>query len=157
MPTLRRTTPCKLLGSSAREGQTIKEAAGKFRQPLFYAGQDVELRMRALIAVAAVALTISACGDKAADGGANISENVAAEAIYSNDTTAIDAATGDASNMAADVAYTVNSIEADGDDAEDGRSTRNRSRRSTASESDAAPNDAGNAGAEDTAVDSNGV
>jgi hypothetical protein len=62
--------------------------------------------MRLLI-VSAAALALAACGkggqsDNIAAGG----ENLTAESIVSNDVTAIDAVTGDASNMAADVNYT---------------------------------------------------
>jgi hypothetical protein len=63
--------------------------------------------MRALILVAASALVLTGCGNNgqsANNTGAD--ENLAAENIVSNDVTAIDAVTGDASNMAADVNYT---------------------------------------------------
>lgn len=64
--------------------------------------------MRALLFVAGASLFLAACGDQgAADNAPNASANLAAEAIFANDTTAIDAATGDAANMAADVDYTV--------------------------------------------------
>ena len=63
--------------------------------------------MRALILVAGAGLALAACGDKSAtDADANASANLASEAIFANDTTVIDAATGDAANMAADVVYT---------------------------------------------------
>jgi hypothetical protein len=64
--------------------------------------------MRALILVAGASLCLAACGDQGgADNAANANADLAAEAIFANDTTAIDAATGDAANMAADVDYTV--------------------------------------------------
>ena len=62
--------------------------------------------MRALIPVAA-ALALAACGNNdQTDNTQNIDENLTAENIVSNDVTAIDAVTGDAANMAADVNYT---------------------------------------------------
>src|SRR5207253_6052684 len=63
--------------------------------------------MRALILVAGAALCLAACrNNDQADNTLNVDENLAAENIVSNDVTAIDAVTGDASNMAADVNYT---------------------------------------------------
>lgn len=64
--------------------------------------------MRALIFIAGASLFLAACRDPGAtDNAANANAGLAAEAIFANDTTAIDAATGDAANMAADVDYTV--------------------------------------------------
>ena len=63
--------------------------------------------MRLLILVAGSSLILTACGNKGQpDNTLNVDENLAAENIVSNDVTAIDAVTGDASNMAADVNYT---------------------------------------------------
>ena len=63
--------------------------------------------MRLLILVAGSSLILTACGNKGqTDNTLNVDENLAAENIVSNDVTAIDAVTGDASNMAADVNYT---------------------------------------------------
>jgi hypothetical protein len=63
-----------------------------------------EIRMRALILVAGAALALDACGNNdQADNTTNVDENLTAENIVSNDITAIDAVTGDAANMAADV------------------------------------------------------
>ena len=60
--------------------------------------------MRSLILIAAAALSVSACkNNDATDNTQNIDENLTAENIVSNDVTAIDAVTGDAANMAADV------------------------------------------------------
>jgi hypothetical protein len=60
--------------------------------------------MRALFLIASAALALAACGrkdgDEAATSGAG--DNLTAEAISANDTTAIDAATGEDANMAAD-------------------------------------------------------
>lgn len=63
--------------------------------------------MRIPILISA-ALLVSACGGKnAADNAAVGEENGASETIVTNDVTAIDAATGEAANMAADVNYTL--------------------------------------------------
>ena len=63
--------------------------------------------MRPLILVAIAALALSGCGNNdQADNTQNVDENLTAENIVSNDVTAIDAVTGDAANMAADVNYT---------------------------------------------------
>jgi hypothetical protein len=60
--------------------------------------------MRALILIAGAALALSSCGGKNDNGNdQNVGENLTAAAIVSNDVTAIDAVTGDAANMAADV------------------------------------------------------
>ena len=60
--------------------------------------------MRALILVAGAALALDACGNNdQADNTTNVDENLTAENIVSNDITAIDAVTGDAANMAADM------------------------------------------------------
>jgi hypothetical protein len=109
--------------------------------------------MRALILVAAASLAISACGTKqGSDNAVATSDNLAAEAIIANDTTAIDAATGDAANMAADVDYTISPANSgSGDVAASGHSA---TRRRPAESADA--NSSGDNSAE-TAVDSNGV
>jgi len=62
--------------------------------------------MRALIAIAGTALALAACGknDQTADTQ-NVGQNLSAADIVTNDVTAIDAVTGDAANMAADVNY----------------------------------------------------
>lgn len=61
--------------------------------------------MRAPILIAAT-LALAACGNNdQTDKTQNIDENLSAENIVSNDVTAIDAVTGDASNMAADVEF----------------------------------------------------
>src|SRR3954454_3020074 len=60
--------------------------------------------MRRLILTATAALAVTACGKNAQTGDANaVGDNLTAESIVSNDVTAIDAVTGDAANMAADV------------------------------------------------------
>jgi hypothetical protein len=58
------------------------------------------------IAIVAAALALAACSNNGqADNTQNVDENLTAESIVSNDVTAIDAVTGDAANMAADVDY----------------------------------------------------
>jgi hypothetical protein len=58
--------------------------------------------MRALILIAA-ALSLAACKNNSqVDNTQNVDESLTAENIVSNDVTAIDAVTGDASNMAAE-------------------------------------------------------
>jgi hypothetical protein len=60
--------------------------------------------MRALLLVAGAALALGACGkNKQSDETQNADDNLTAANIVSNDVTAIDAVTGDAANMAADV------------------------------------------------------
>jgi PBP1b-binding outer membrane lipoprotein LpoB len=60
--------------------------------------------MRALLLIAGVALALGGCGNNdQTDKTQNADENLTAENIVSNDVTAIDAVTGDAANMAADV------------------------------------------------------
>ena len=60
--------------------------------------------MRALILIAVTALSLGACkNNDQTDNTMNVDENLTAENIVSNDVTAIDAVTGDAANMAADV------------------------------------------------------
>ncbi|MFL6731456.1 MAG: hypothetical protein ACJ8EP_03855 [Sphingomicrobium sp.] len=59
--------------------------------------------MRAPLLLTAV-LALAGCGNNdQTDNTVNIGENLTAEDIVSNDVTAIDAVTGDAANMAADV------------------------------------------------------
>jgi hypothetical protein len=60
--------------------------------------------MRALLLIAGAALALGGCGNNdQTDKSQNADENLSAENIVSNDVTAIDAVTGDAANMAADV------------------------------------------------------
>jgi len=60
--------------------------------------------MRALVLIAGAALALAACkNNDQVDNTQNVDENLSAENIVSNDVTAIDAVTGDAANMAADV------------------------------------------------------
>jgi hypothetical protein len=65
-----------------------------------------EFSMRKVFPVLVAALALAACGhNDHTDKTQNVDENLTAENIVSNDVTAIDAVTGDASNMAADMNY----------------------------------------------------
>ena len=65
--------------------------------------------MRALILVAGAALALSACSsNEAANNTMNVDENLMAENVVANDTTAIDATTNMDANMAADANMTMN-------------------------------------------------
>lgn len=67
--------------------------------------------MRAILIIACAALALGGCGKKdQKDNNLGADENLTAENIVSNDVTAIDAATGDAANMAADVDINFGSI-----------------------------------------------
>jgi len=60
--------------------------------------------MRALLLIAGTALALSGCNRSAqTDNDQVASDSLTAQNIVSNDVTAIDAVTGDAANMAADV------------------------------------------------------
>ena len=62
--------------------------------------------MRALIIFAGASLVLSACGKSDETGNTqNAADGLTAGAIVANDVTAIDAVTGDAANMAADMNY----------------------------------------------------
>ena len=76
--------------------------------------------MRAVILAGVAALFLASCGgnDTAQEGSAD-EENVASEVVATNDVTAIDAATGEAANMAADVDYMPEALD---DEADDGAS-----------------------------------
>ena len=66
--------------------------------------------MRPLILIAGLALA-SCGGDDAANTAAVSEESRSAQVTAVNDTTAIDAATGEAADMAADVNYTFDDVE----------------------------------------------
>ena len=73
--------------------------------------------MRVLVLIAG-ALALAACSNNdQADNSQNVDENLTAENIVSNDVTAIDAVTGDAANMAADVDLNFGSLVENGDQA----------------------------------------
>jgi hypothetical protein len=62
--------------------------------------------MRELILIGAAAAALSGCGgEQTAEERAAAERNVTSEVVQTNDTTAIDAATGQDANMAADVPF----------------------------------------------------
>ena len=68
--------------------------------------------MRALILYAGAALALTACGgNDAAENTVNLDAGLGAETIAANDTTAIDAATGEAANMAAETNLDLNAAD----------------------------------------------
>lgn len=77
--------------------------------------------MRPLLLIASAALVLSGCGkNEQKDNNQIGDENLTAGSIVSNDVTAIDAVTGDAANMAADVDTDFGNI---GENVEPGTST----------------------------------
>jgi hypothetical protein len=73
--------------------------------------------MRALILAAGASLAIAACNaNESANNVTSVDQDLAAQNIDANDTTAIDAATSDDANMAADVNFTVNELDNLADD-----------------------------------------
>ena len=63
----------------------------------------------------AATLALAACGKNAqSDTAQNADDNLTADSIVSNDVTAIDAVTGDAANMAADVDMNFGGLEENG-------------------------------------------
>ena len=107
--------------------------------------------MRALALIAGAALALSGCGNNdQTDKTQNADENLTAENIVSNDVTAIDAVTGDAANMAADVDMNFGGLEQNGVAAisNEGAPTpakRAASKPSTARESNSTANATANA------------
>jgi len=107
--------------------------------------------MRALILIAGAALALGGCGNNdQTDKTQNADENLTAENIVSNDVTAIDAVTGDAANMAADVDTNFGGLEQNGVAAisNEGAPTpakRAASKPSTAPESNSTANATANA------------
>ena len=82
--------------------------------------------MRALILIVAAGSAIAGCNkDQPAQNTANIDTGATADGIASNDTTAIDAATGEDANMAADVDYTIEE-ESNSANADESRLTANK-------------------------------
>ena len=68
--------------------------------------------MRALILATGAALAVSACNnDEPIANTVNVDEALTAQNVSANDTTSIDAATGEDANMGADVNYTLNDVE----------------------------------------------
>lgn len=112
--------------------------------------------MRALIFVASSILALSACGDKSAtDVDANVSGDLAAEEIFSNDTTVIDAATGDASNMAADVTYDVNASDTSADVRGDDTVARQAAGRRQPAQTEPSPETPGSEAPMETVTETN--
>ena len=71
--------------------------------------------MRLLILLAGPALVLAACSnDNQPENTVKADEGLSAESFSTNDITAIDAVTAEASNMAADVDYTVESNDSGG-------------------------------------------
>jgi hypothetical protein len=107
--------------------------------------------MRAILLIAGVALALGGCGNNdQTDKTQNADENLTAENIVSNDVTAIDAVTGDAANMAADVDMNFGGLEQNGvaalsNEASPTPARRTGSKRSTAPESNTATNAIANA------------
>ena len=90
--------------------------------------------MRALILAAGASLAVAACGkDEAAQNAVAVAGNATAESIASNDTTAIDAATGEDANMAADVELTADDLD---NLADDGNAAENSADNREAGNSD---------------------
>ena len=83
--------------------------------------------MRALILVMISALAVTACNRSGSvDNTTNVDQALGGQNISANDTTAIDAATGDDANMAADVQFTGNdSLEGDAENADNSADNAN--------------------------------
>ena len=88
------------------------------------------MRIQAMIFAA---LALSACGSKnAADNSAIAEDNATSQTIVTNDVTAIDAATGEAANMAPDVNYTFNEANLEsGTNTSNGSAVHKPSRKAT--------------------------
>ncbi len=84
--------------------------------------------MRALVLLLAIAVPLGSCGKSGEAEGEREGAAMTANAISSNDITAIDAVTGEAANIAADVQIDADLI-ADGNAASNQASTSQRPRR----------------------------
>ena len=116
--------------------------------------------MRGLILIAGAALALGACGnDDQADNAVNADASMAAGSIASNDVTAIDAVTGDSSNMAADVNYVseFNDLGGSSGPSADRSSAPRRATGNAADANAAAPEPAANATAPAPATSSNSI
>jgi hypothetical protein len=97
----------------------FQEAAGYSPAAFFLIDDQESLGMRALLPLAAAMLALAACkNNDQTDKTQNFDENLAAENIVSNDVTAIDAVTGDAANMAADVDMNYGNLDANASEPE---------------------------------------
>jgi hypothetical protein len=69
--------------------------------------------MRGWFLVACGSICLAACSDneETAENTSSIDQNVSIESVTPNDTTAIDAATSQDANMAADVNFTINTLD----------------------------------------------
>ena len=94
--------------------------------------------MRLLILTPALALSLAACGKSDDSEGQTAERALTAEAISTNDVTAIDAVTGEAANIAADVELTVEMNNAAGGAAGTGSAARRRSQGSASTASPSA-------------------
>ena len=71
--------------------------------------------MRVPLLILAASLALAGCkNNDMHDNSSNVDENLTAENIVSNDVTAIDAVTGDAANMAADVDMNYGNLDENG-------------------------------------------
>jgi hypothetical protein len=94
--------------------------------------------MRLLMLTPALALCLAACGKSDDSEGQNAARTLTAETISTNDVTAIDAVTGEAANIAADVALTAEMNNAADGAAGNGSATRRRPQGSAPAASPAA-------------------
>ena len=87
--------------------------------------------MRFMVLFVALAVPLAGCGKSGEDDGAGGGSAMSAEAISSNDITAIDAVTGEAANIAADVVIDANLVadaNGSGNASGDGRRPRRTAR-----------------------------
>ena len=125
------------------------------RQPPFFVDRiwpDMTIRAFTLIAIATVSLAGCGGNDEQANNTVNIDQAVMSDALAANDVTAIDAVTGDAANMAADVDvnFTNEMLATSNDSSSASPSPRSRARTATpggAVRNEATPEPAGNAAA----------
>src|SRR5689334_8772676 len=100
----------------SREALAFEEAAGTSGSLFFWLLPGGAFLMRALL-IPVFVLVLAGCGkgDQAANNQ-NVADSLTADSIVSNDVTAIDAVTGDAANMAADVDMNFGNLEPKGHD-----------------------------------------
>jgi hypothetical protein len=96
--------------------------------------------MRALLLIAGAALALGSCGkNHQSDEAQNADDGLTAANIVSNDVTAIDAVTGDAANMAADVDMNFGGLDQNGAAPSSNQATAKPSRPAAAKRSTAPP------------------